>query len=180
MIKLDEFISNNFYVTWTSIKIGLEGYKNFPPQLSINDIDSYATSLLYQKDNLSIEVLDLTLANSMSYEEIIKVINKLASKENIDINFEMRKWRVLYIKEVLNQIQSLDYLYGLIALADAWSLFDYPDDSPYIIQGVANNISPEDYYSNETFKYMIEKHKKWVTKEIQYLKVNNYYKCRRN
>ena len=48
----------------------------------------------------------------------------------------------------------------------------FPEDSPHIFQGRNNNITPEEYYTQENYDYLYEKHIEWLQKEIKSIKCN--------
>jgi hypothetical protein len=164
MIKLDDFKLNNLKINWMTILIGWEGPGKFEPQLTPKEVINFA---LDQSEIDTREyVLMLASCNENEVEEIGVLIRKLTERENVTRENELRKWRVLIVKQALMKVKQ-EPLYGLIELTELWDKFGFPIDSPHIIQGLRNNISPVDYYSEENFSQIIECHKKWVDHEFE-------------
>ncbi len=55
-------------------------------------------------------------------------------------------------------------------LTELWVQFGYPEDSPHIIQGRGNNISPTEYYTQSNYDKLYIKNKEWLEKELSFLK----------
>lgn len=43
---------------------------------------------------------------------------------------------------------------------------DFPEDSPHIFQGRDNNITPEQYYTEQNYSYLFDEHVRWIKNEI--------------
>jgi hypothetical protein len=56
-----------------------------------------------------------------------------------------------------------------MSLFDFWAQLDYPIDSPHVIQGRGNNITPEEYYTQENYDNIYNMHVDWLKKEIKYI-----------
>ena len=92
-------------------------------------------------------------------EEINKILKKLSLKEKTTFNLEFRKWRIIYVINTIKNIDKNDYISGLIELGDLWEKLGYPQDTPHIIQGRFNTFTPEEYYTEENYKFLLIKHK---------------------
>jgi len=60
-------------------------------------------------------------------------------------------------------------MYGLIAFTEFWARFDYPDDSPHVVQGQNNCITPQEYYTKQNYDDMIIRHKNWLKSKLEYV-----------
>ena len=169
MIKLKSFEQENIIITWTAIKIGLYGYCNFASQLENQDVLNYALELLEKDINQNEDILALAICYEENSEEIRSIVYKLSQYEDIDYYFEVRKWRALYLKELLINLPK-DFIDGLYELTDFWAMFNYPEDSPHIVQGKNSNISPQEYYSEENYANIVNNHKTWLKEEFKKLK----------
>ncbi len=169
IIEIKEFNRIGLEITWCLLEIGLNGERQFTPQLRPEDIIEYATQKLLENIEASRNIVLLAGANKSDIEEIKQLLRKLSEEENVDRKKEFRKWRVIYILSVLSNL-STDYVQGLLDIGDAWAMFDFPDDSPHIFQGKGNAIKPKEYYTQNNFDSILQLHKEWLEREIQYLK----------
>ena len=167
MIKLDDIQKAGFKVTWKVIDIGFKGSKVFRGELSARDIIDYALLQLEsgKADKTSGE---LACEYDTNTEEVDNLVKGLANKENTDYSIEFRKWRVLYVEKEF-PTEKTDYINGLIMLGNIWVALDFPEDSPHVFQGRGNDITPEQYYTEENYKELFHKHKEWIEKEVKQL-----------
>lgn len=56
-----------------------------------------------------------------------------------------------------------------MGLTELWLELGYTSDSPHIIQGKNNSISPVEYYTDANYNYLYEKNKCWLKDEINFL-----------
>jgi hypothetical protein len=169
MIKLDEFREYDFKLTWRLINIGYKGSEIFKGQLTSNDVIDFAMQKVMEGDK-NPTVFELSCEYAQNGEEISKCIDKLTLYENVDYDIEYRKWRVIYVINHLPK-PDVEFVSGLLELGDIWSAFDFPTDSPHVYQGRNNNLTPEQYYTQEKFDELLKKHKEWIDKEIALLKI---------
>ena len=167
MTKLDNIKEAGFKVTWKVINIGFRGSKVFSYELSPRDIIDYAL-LQLEMGCEDEELNELACEYDTNIEDIDNLVKKLANKENTDYNTEFRKWIVLYVKKKL-PTEKTEYINGLIALGDIWAVLDFPEDSPHTFQGQGNDITPEQYYTEDNYKELLNKHKDWLEKEVEKL-----------
>ena len=62
-----------------------------------------------------------------------------------------------------------DFIDGLLELTDLWCKLDYPKDSPHVIQGLDNFLSPTEYYTKENYDILYKKNYEWFVKELSFL-----------
>ena len=168
MIKINDFEKIGFDITWKLIDIGFKTHTIFFNELLPEDILEYAISIISGKD-VNSEVIDLACEYKENIDKISQYIKTLANKEKSYYDIEFRKWRVLYISKQLTSY-NIDYIKGLIELGDIWAKFDFPLDSPHIFQGRENLITPEEYYTEENYKKLFDKHIEWMEEEIELIK----------
>ena len=77
---------------------------------------------------------------------------------------EARKFRLALLEDVLDSLPT-DPVDGLIRLTEFWAKWEYPSDSPHVVQGRGNKLSPVDYYTLDTFARLIAEHRAWVERE---------------
>lgn len=165
MIKLHDFKANRLSLNWETILIGLEGPGKFPAQIMPKDVVAYAIDLILQDDNQSDNIWVLAGLNEIDKSEIKKLVQELANSEKIVREVELDKWKVMILGKVLNELSN-EPIYDLIKLTEFWERFDFPADNPHVVQGVGNNISPEDYYTKENYDIIINSHKKWIERKL--------------
>jgi hypothetical protein len=168
MVKIRDFLEKELGISWTLLNIGWDGNVKFKKQLAGQDIVDFAITEM-ENGNESSDVVLLASSLAANEEEISELLKKLSDSENVNVDNEFRKWRVVYVAKNLPNNQT-EYVQGLIELCDIWILFDFPDDSPHIFQGRNNFITPSEYYTQENYLELLEKHKKWIEKEISDLK----------
>jgi hypothetical protein len=171
MSKLNEIESLGLKITWSLIFLGLYGHGQMEPQISKDDVVNYSCAIISADSQFNEEIVLLTW-NSISDYEMKNILTKLMQKEHLDIQLEFRKWRALIVNQtILSFVKNkIDYLNGLIELTELWASFGYPDDSPHVIQGRNNDLTPQEYYSKKMFDSSLQEHQRWVEKEIKFLK----------
>ncbi|HBC31433.1 MAG TPA: DUF2247 domain-containing protein [Clostridiales bacterium] len=168
MIRINDFIEKGFKVSWTLLNIGFNGSQKFKKQLDGQDIIKYAITKMEAGDE-SADVVLLASSHCANTEEINELLSKLSKSEKVECDKEYRKWRVIYILKHLPNTED-DCIQGLIELGDIWASLDFPDDSPHIFQGRNNSITPNEYYTQENYISLLERHRMWLDKEITELR----------
>ena len=167
---LSSFRNNSFQINWTVIVIGLEGPGKFEKMISVKDVADYAISRIEQNDSPTEELYMIAGLDEDDFELAYINAKKMAAEEDNEIEVEIKKWIIILLKDVLNTINP-DPLYGLIQLTEFWEKFDYPNFSPHTIQGVDNNITAKEYYTQENLNKILDLHEKWIKKETEKLVV---------
>jgi len=165
MIYIDEFKKLGFAITWKLISIGYISNSVFSNELLVDDIMDYAVSL-YENETSNELLLDLIVQPKDDTQNILNIINRLSDKENSFYSIEFRKWEILFVwKQVsLNDHNYMDFLLGL---SDLWIKVGCPKNLSHVIQGVGNNMSPQDYYSLQNYNTIIQELKQWVLYEAK-------------
>ena len=102
------------------------------------------------------------------YQEMGYLVQELANIEKSEYKLAFEKWKLVYIKKNFPQLNK-NIIQGLIELSDLWVKLDFPEDSPCILQGVKNNISPQEYYTEENYIYLYNRHLDWIRDKSNYL-----------
>lgn len=139
MISLECIKKLNLQITWRLLYIGV-----LEQQISTEDVIDYAIDRL--SNDSSIEVCELAGLNANESETMRDVLWHLVEQEKSNHEFEFRKLRAAIVSNTL-KVKKENYLDGLMELTDMWIGLGYPSDSPHIIQGHGNNMSPKDYYT---------------------------------
>ncbi|MBU1558504.1 MAG: DUF2247 family protein [Pseudomonadota bacterium] len=165
---LKNFQTEQLAINWCTLLLGWIGPGHFESQLSISDLQEFAKAWLMMTDENNDLVTDLILSDGQDFLSVKEILEALCKKNKSDFVLEVRKWRYILLKECFEKIvRSNDYLYGLLELTDFWLMFDFPDDSPHVVQGRENTLSPTDYYTEDNFKKLINRHKQWLQKELE-------------
>jgi hypothetical protein len=165
---ITQFKNYNFTITWKLLYLGFKGSAEFGSQLSTNDILNYAIEKL--EDNCDDKLIcDLAIEREDNTAGIVCILKKLADREDTDMTVELRKWRVLTVANEL-KTKNDNFIDGLVSLTDLWITLNYPEDTPHIFQGRNNSITPEEYYTEENYCMLYEKHIKWLNAEIKFIK----------
>ena len=160
-IKIKDIKNLNFNITWRLLIKGL-----LERRITVDDITEYAVEQL-EKGNDKIEICELAWNNG-NMDETLKCLYELADEEESEGELEERKLRAVILNNRLKKKKS-NYVDGLLELTDLWIELGCPVDSPHIIQGQDNEISPSEYYTESNYNYLFEKNKKWLKKEIDYI-----------
>lgn len=163
--NLEQLVQFGFKINWTLLRIGYQGYKLIPPLFTKEDICVYAMKQLELTDNSLVAMLVCNENDSYEFE---KTLENLASNENVNMEIQLRKLRVLILFRHFKTLPD-DYTNGLIELTEAWISLGVPDDCPHIIQGCNNSLSPDAYYTKEMYDILKKKNFDWLNKEISYL-----------
>lgn len=165
MIKIEDIKELNFTITWRLLYRGI-----LKKQLGIEDVVEYAIEQL-EKGNDRIEICELAGGGDSDLDDLLNILYELVNEENSQDEFEDRKLRAVIVNNYLKD-KNNNCIDGLMGLTDLWMELGYPSDSPHIIQGKDNNISPIEYYTDDNYNYLYEKNRKWLKKEIAFLLVH--------
>lgn len=83
-------------------------------------------------------------------------------------DLEDRKLRAARVNKFLKD-KNTNCIDGLMGLTELWLELGCTADSPHIIQGKDNSISPVEYYTDANYNYLYEKNKHWLKDEVYFL-----------
>lgn len=162
MIKIADIKELKLKITWRMLYRGL-----LKKQISISEIVEYAMEQLEKGDN-RIEICELASSSDQDSEDIMNTLYELANEEKSRDDLEDRKLRAVRVNNFLKE-KKTNCIDGLIGLTELWLEIGYTADSPHIIQGKDNNISPVEYYTDTYYNYLYEKNKCWLKNEVNFL-----------
>lgn len=166
MITLAEFKRLNLKITWKLINIGFKNNKYFGNMLSAEEVIGYAIEQLLNCDNdIIIQLAGESVDNTT---EIMTDVHILAEHEDTEYSKEFRKWRVMYVIKSLPNIKT-EFITGLVELGDIWAYLDFPNDSPHLFQGKGNSLEPKQYYTQNNYNELLNKHRIWIEDELKEL-----------
>ncbi len=163
MITLESMKQLGFVITWRLLSIAIcDG------QLPGEDVIQYAIERLESGD-AQIEVCELAGTHPGNQDDICVLLDRLAAQETAKDDLERRKFRAAVVNEALKE-KNKNCVDGLVSLTELWIHFGYPSDSPHVIQGRHNFVTPSAYYTEENYHSLYEKHVAWLKAEIEDLK----------
>lgn len=162
MIKLNEIKRMEFTITWRLLYLGFT-----QEYFDGKDVIDYAIDKLRESDDE--EVCELAGTGEYEKDRIRELLQELMLQESTQDEVEFRKIRATAVSRVL-QSKNENYIDGLMELTELWVGFDFPNDSPHTFQGRYNEITPEEYYTQENYENLFNKNILWLNKEVSYLK----------
>ncbi|MCS1350911.1 DUF2247 family protein [Mechercharimyces sp. CAU 1602] len=170
------FNNEGIQVNWMTLLIGLKGLGNHNSLIEVKEVINFAVEWLgtVLSDSLDENVIAIASAYESDREDIEKSLKRLSSTVDSTEEIECRKWRFVLLKRRLKYL-SRDPLYGMIGLTEFWADFNYPDDSPHMVQGRNINMEPKEYYSQEFYEDVLAKHHSWLERERRWLTLRGSY-----
>lgn len=165
MNKLEKIKEIGFKITWKFIKIGYFGYKFVQKQITKQELCEYSYSLLEKKEFNYNEIAQLTNIKLEDYE-LNQIFDKLIKFDNSNIELQYQKWVIFLTKEMIENLNG-NYFENLLTITEFWLSLGQPKNSPHIFQAVGNQITPQEYYTEEIYNLILHRHKEWINKEIQ-------------
>lgn len=181
-----EKLDASFGANWTTLLVGWKGlgvfspwpdrWIEFPPLVSPSEIATYAGKRLETtndatEQNLISRLLSPDLG-AQSREAIKETLKSLSDLEFRNPTVELRKWRIILLEELLNNMPQ-DPIYAVMSLTEFWQSFGFPADSPHEVQGRQNNLTPTQYYQNENLSRLICLNWSWARGEREVLEKAN-------
>ena len=165
MIKIADIKELKLNITWRMLYRGL-----LEKQIPISEIVEYAMEQLEKGDD-RIEICELAGSSDNDLEDIMSILYELADEEKSQDDLEDRKLRATRVNKFLKD-KNTNCIDGLMGLTELWLELGYTDDSPHIIQGKDNNISPVEYYTDANYDYLYKKNKNWLSDEVNFLLIH--------
>lgn len=154
-----------FKISWNLIAIGLYGNGEIPPSITYSDVVDYLDDLLTNVDEQTDNIVALICEKDDS-TEFDKLLKKLANKDHSDIVVQKRKWRACLLKILIDNINK-DCLQGLLELMEFWISMGKPNDCPQIFPSSDNKKSIQDYFTQASYDFNLNKNREWLNDEIQ-------------
>ncbi len=158
-------------VNWLTLLVGMDGPGKHPPLLSLDDIAAYATEEIERSADSAAAAGVLASLDSGA-DEVRATMRRFAETQHANAEREVRKWTVILLKHAIRHLPS-DPIYGLLALTEFWEQFDYPADSPHFVQGRGDSTLPGDYFTDENFRSVVQRHREWIASEVAALRLGS-------
>ncbi|HUU23163.1 MAG TPA: DUF2247 family protein, partial [Phycisphaerae bacterium] len=170
MSEIFKTIRSRFPVNWLTLVIGWRGVGNRPRAVDLQDVKDFSADMLGRSGDVDCRVADLATISERDEDRVESILAKLAEEGAYPYDDESRKWMVVMLEQELASLPA-DPLYALLHLTDFWSEFGFPADSPHEVQGKGNNMTPTEYYTQETYDRLLGQHKSWLEREKARLSV---------
>lgn len=170
-------LRTGFPVNWTTLFIGWRGlgplspwpdqWAEFPPLLSTDELRAYAEERLASSSNEPERAVILRLLSELDdggRQAITSILSELTRVDGGNQDTELRKWRLILLEDVLDNMPT-DAVYGLTALTEFWQSFGFPSESPHLVQGRGNTVTPSEYYQQVTLDRLRARHRAWIEEE---------------
>jgi hypothetical protein len=161
---IDELRSLGLPITWATVRAGWEGIGSLGRQLTAGDVSAFSCQ---QLEHANADVLaDIAeLCAGTDEDNIDGILRRLAPTI---CSLELRKWRVLLLTQVMKRLPESP-VDGLAELTAFWNALDFPGDMPHVVQGLGNELSPSEYYTQDNYRTLLDRHREWLRSEIDAL-----------
>ena len=163
MNKLKILENMGYRITWKLIYVGLYGLNEIPILLNRDEVWDYLYDMLNNIDSQTRNIIDL-ICEKDDIKRADNILKNYMEDDSSDITLQKRKWRTYMLKTLLDNIDS-DCLQGLLELIEFWITIGKPKDCPHIFPD-DKSISKEDYFTQSTYRFLVNKNRIWLNREI--------------
>jgi len=164
MNALRELQGLGLRVGWRTALIGWDGPAANGRQIDGPQIVELAVTKLEQLPDLQGAALELASLEGHESEDVDRVLRRLAHEERSSEALELRKWRILLLRDLLDALPE-DPLYAWTTLAEFWHSFGNPSDCPESIRSF-EKLSPDARYTAKTRQKLLTDHQEWLAAEL--------------
>lgn len=163
MNVLDRFGEMGLKVTWKLIALGLHGIGDMPALLTRGEVCDYLVDRLVIGHNHTDSIIDLLCENGdcCKFDELL---SSYALEDKSLNSIQLRKWKVYVLGAILST-DYYDYLQGLLALMEFWTIIADPEDCPHELPDNVT-VLVNDFFTDTTFKTLLEKNAHWLENEV--------------
>ncbi len=154
-------------VDWGVILLGLTDLPNMTEHLHPVIVSDFATTELAKvgsEDPLFEDIAAIAMSAEDDSSELFERIRKICKTKQVNIEHSKRKWRLVLLEYTIETLDS-DPIYGLIKLAEFWTTWNWPDNTPACMKNTDKEMSTEEYHSQSHYDYVIQEHKEWMVIE---------------
>ncbi|BDR59325.1 DUF2247 family protein [Xylocopilactobacillus apicola] len=166
---INEFKKSKIPFSWSELKIGRFGYSNkfyLPAIIDDDVVITYTLNYLSKHENENNQYLwDLgSLTAPYNESEIYKYLSLVSSSERKDLKAYFR-WRWILVNNLIRELFDKDGIDALLEITEFWLKLESPVDKPYQYQGVNNELTLSEFYTDKNLHKVIYDHIKWLRKE---------------
>ena len=162
-------IEKSKQLDWGVIYLGCQGLPI--GNISAKNVSNYASTQLIEtlsSEESFVSIAELSFCTQIT-SDTINMLGTICKIKQIYLTESRKKWLLFSLQELLNDLPN-DILYGPLKLNQFWLEWGDLKESPNIIQGVNNSLTPNEFYSRENFNSMILNHRLWLNNELNLLK----------
>jgi Uncharacterized protein conserved in bacteria (DUF2247) len=162
-------LTRRHLMDWGVLLLGIDSTLPSSASLSEEEIRQEAElALLRASEHASFLDLLVDLSSPRSDREMTRAaLEQMCEFEHVDLSKSRRKLRAASLENLLELLPS-DPIYGLVEISRFWIEWGAAD-SPHEIQGVGNEVSAVDYYTETRFSAALAKNKAWLEQEYELL-----------
>ena len=158
--KLSALNEMGFKISLRLINIGLYGFEEIPISIKYKDVVNYIDTQLFEVNENTDDFVSLLCTTN--FDDFEKTLSKLLEKDTSNLLIQKRKWRVLFLKELLENINP-DPLQGLLEMLEFWTFMGDPLDSPH---RYPSEKTKKDYFSKKNYEKLLKQNQNWLKEEI--------------
>ncbi|CAR83195.1 hypothetical protein lmo4a_0493 [Listeria monocytogenes L99] len=169
-MDITKFKENDIPFSWNELKLGRFGFldRDFYLQRIWNDevVMKYILAYLTKNENEENPYLwELgSLFKPYDENEIFRLLDLVAGSSENDLKSYYR-WRWVLVNDLLNSIMDKGYVDALLEISEFWLDLKFPVDMPFQFQGVENQLTPQEFYTEEYLSKVVLSHKNWLAAE---------------
>jgi hypothetical protein len=148
-------------VTWATVRAGWDGIGAFSRLLKADDVRDFAQEQIDKAPDDSLaDIVELSTVDDEG--AVTPVLSRLASTVT---DRDIRIWRSYLLTKLLANLPTSP-ISGLSELTSFWNTLGFPRDMPHVVQGLGNDISPDQYYTQDNYQKLVARHREWLRSEI--------------
>jgi len=152
---------------WGDIYVGWNGIGSWTGLVDRADVRAFALYVLEQTDSADPLIVQIAIIEDAEDRSVITdTLAGLVHSTACDIDRSSRRWITALLRQELTCLKTRDAVDGLAGLTEFWIECGYPCCSPHEIQGRDVNVPPAEYYTDENFSRLLDKHHKWLRTEV--------------
>ncbi|EAD0700145.1 DUF2247 family protein [Listeria monocytogenes] len=169
-MDITKFKENDIPFSWNELKLGRFGFldRDFYLQPIWNDevVMKYILAYLTKNENEENPYLwELgSLFKPYDENEIFRLLDLVDESSENDLKSYYR-WRWVLVNDLLNSIMDKGYVDALLEISEFWLDLKSPVDMPFQFQGVENQLTPQEFYTEEYLSKVVLSHKNWLAAE---------------
>lgn len=148
---------------WGVALLGVTGVPGSAERLSPAAIAAFANAELAHTaidDPMLDRVVELASGDCATSAELREHLVAICDARNIDPSQARTTWQRYILKGLVADLEP-DPVYGMIALSEFWTAWDWPDDMPATFKPDAA-VSADQYHSDEYYERVKADHVQWL------------------
>jgi hypothetical protein len=156
---------------WGVALLGATGVPGSAEHLSTAAIAEFANAELAHigiDDPVLDRVVELASEGCATSAELREQLQAICDAKQVNLDAARQKWQLYLLQEILGDLDP-DPVYGMIALSEFWSAWDWPRDMPRSMHP-DTAVSADEYHSDGYYARVQEEHARWLQDKLGELK----------